>query len=154
VLFTTAPLTDETAFLRGGVKALLAQWVGLPAFAIFLIQLWAAGPEALPRIVLAFELAFAAALFFTRLFQLGVPFTRTIRFGETGAGNFGLVLMMGLGLGVIVVTHIALCLHPIALGSGIVACAVLIVFLWRRLDRLKVAPDRRLLVPHARLVLE
>jgi hypothetical protein len=83
-----------------------------------------------------------------------VPFTRSIRVGETGAANFGLIFLMGLGVAGLVGAHTLLCLHPIALWSGIVVSAVGLVAFWRRLRGLKASADRRLLVPHTRLVVE
>lgn len=154
VLFVTAPLADEDAFLRGGVKALLAQWLGVPALVVLVIQLWAAGPGGLGRIALAFALVLVAALFFTRMFQLGLPFTRSIRVGETGAANFGILLLMGLALGGVGLAHFVLCLHPAGLWGGLAVCAGLAWVLWRRLGGLRVAADRRLLVPRSRLVVE
>jgi hypothetical protein len=154
VLFVTTPLADEDAFLRGSVKALLAQWLGIPALAVVGIQLWAVGPGGVPRIALAFALVLVAALFFTRVFQLGIPFTRSIRVGETGAANLGIVLLMGLALGGVGLAHFVLCLHPAGVWGGLAACAGLAWVLWRRLGGLRVAADRRLLVPRSRLVVE
>jgi hypothetical protein len=143
-LFRAAPLAREATFLRGGVKALLLQWVGVPAVALLAIQLWVAGPGALPRILLALELAFVGVLAFTRLFRLGLPFTRPIRLGQTGAANLGLILLMGLGMGVLVPVHVALSLHPAALAGGLAGAAALVVHLWRGLGRLRVAAEARL----------
>ncbi|HEX6885199.1 MAG TPA: hypothetical protein VF530_17625, partial [Planctomycetota bacterium] len=105
VLFTTAPLESEDALLRGGIRALLLQWIGVPAVALFAVQLWFGGPGLLPRSVLAFELAFAATLVFARLFQVGLPFTRSIRVGETSAANFGMILATSLGMAVVCGLH-------------------------------------------------
>jgi hypothetical protein len=150
-LFETLPLESEKAFLRGGVKALLAQWIGVPAVVLFAIQLWAAGPRALPRIVLAFALALAAALLFTRLFRLGVPFTQPIRVGEAGVANLGIILLMGLGMGALVGVHVALSLHALSLAGGIAGSGLLLALLWRRLGGLEVAPERRLHAERPRL---
>jgi hypothetical protein len=154
VLFTTTPLASEDALLRGGVKALLLQWVGVPALALLLVQLWAGGPRRLPDIWLAFGLSFTGTLVFTRQFRMGPFFTRGIRMGETSAANLGLILLMGLGMGAVVGLHVLLSLHPLARWGGILASSALLVVLWRRLADLKVAPDRRLMVPRTGLVLE
>src|SRR5262245_53561655 len=122
-LFVSAPLEDEAALLRGGVKGLLLAWIGLPALALLGLQVCIAGPGVLPRCVLALELSIAAALVFTRFFQLGVPFSRPIRTGGTGAANFGIILLMGFAFGILVGIHALFCLHPLALGAGIVASA-------------------------------
>ena len=144
-LFLSAPLEDEAALLRGGVKALLLGWIGLPALVLFGIQMCIAGPRALPQSLLALELSFAAALIFTRFFQLGVPFSRPIRTGSASTANLGIILTMGFALGILVLIHWLLALHPLSLGTGIVALAALNVFLWRRLSSLRVPRDRSLL---------
>ncbi len=141
-MFASAPLESEAALLRGGVKALLLQWVGLPALVLFIVQLWVAGPGALPRSVLAFELSFAATLVFTRFFRLGVPFTQAIRVGSAGAANLGVIMVMGFGIAILVGLHVLLSLHPLALGAGIALLAPLLVVLWRGLSSLRIPADR------------
>jgi hypothetical protein len=143
-LFSSAPLANQDGLLRGGVKALLLQWIGLPALVLFGVQLCVVGPGGLPRSVLAFELAFAATLAFTRLFRLGVPFTQVLRVGSAGSANLGMILVMGFAIVLVVGVHYLLSLHPLALGLGIVALVPLLVALWRGLSSLRVAPDRRL----------
>lgn len=141
-LFASAPLADDEALRRGGLKALLVQWVGGPAVLVLCLQLFVAGAEALPRIVLALELAFVGALFFARRYELRVPFTQPIRVGETGAANFALILLSGFALMVLAGVHWALSRHPLALAAGIVACGGLLAVLWRRLDAPARSPRR------------
>ncbi|HEX6884563.1 MAG TPA: hypothetical protein VF530_14395, partial [Planctomycetota bacterium] len=93
-------------------------------------------------------------LVFARLFQVGLPFTRSIRVGETSAANFGMILATSLGMAVVCGLHALLALHPLSLWGGIAACGGGLVVLWRRLDGVRVAADRRLMVPRTRLVLE
>lgn len=143
-LFASAPLANQDGLLRGGVKSLLLQWIGLSALILFGVQLCIAGPGALPRSVLAFELAFAATLAFTRFFRLGVPFTQPLRVGSAGSANLGMIVLMGFGIVILVGIHRLLSLHPLALGTGIVALVPFLVWLWRGLSKLRVAADRRL----------
>jgi hypothetical protein len=150
-LFASAPLENENALLRGGVKALLLQWIGLPALVVFGVQFLVVGPGVLPRSVLAFELAFAATLVFTRLFRLGVPFTQPIRVGSSGTANLGIILVMGLGMGILFGVHRLLSMHPLALGAGIAALVPLLILAWRGLSSLRVAADRRLFTKPSRL---
>ncbi len=135
-LFRVVPLASESEFLRGGVKALLVQWIGGPALALFAVQLFVAGLESLPRILLAFELTFLATLFFARRYDLALPFSRPFRVGETGAANFGLMLVSSLALGVLLGLHWLLTRHPLALTAGVLASGALLIVLWRGLDRL------------------
>lgn len=139
-LFASAPLADAGPLLRGGVKALLLQWLALPALVLLCIQLAVAGPGALPRIVLAFALTGVAVLTMTASYKLFVPFTRPIRFGESK--NLGLVVLSGMVMGVLVAVHAALSLHPLALAAGVLLAAVAIRDRWRRLGRLRAFVDR------------
>jgi hypothetical protein len=139
-LFANAPLEDEASILRGSVKALLAQWIGLPALGIFVLQLCIAGPGALPRIVLAFELA-AATLIFTRLPD---RLTQADRVGAASTANLGIILVMGFGLGILVGVHALLARLAVTLYGGIVALAVVLVLLWRSLDKVGIPRERRL----------
>lgn len=153
-LFARAPLASEHALLRGAVRALLLQWIGLSALVLFVLQLSVAGPGALPRSVLAFELSFAAALVFTRFFGLDLPFTRPIRVGSAGAANLGIIMMMGLGIVLLIGVHRLLSPHPLALGTGIAVLVPILVVLWRGLGRLRVAEDRRPFTKQMRLASE
>jgi hypothetical protein len=143
-LFVSTPVEDEAALLRGGVKALLLGWIGLPSLALFGVQVCISGPGVLPRSLLALELAFAAALVFTRFFRLGVPFSQPIRTGATGAANLGIIMLMGIAFAILLLIHWLLSMHPLALGAGIVALAALDVFLWRRLAGLRVSREKSL----------
>ncbi len=139
-LFASAPLADTGPLLRGGVKALLLQWLALPGLALLCMQLSVGGPAALPRIVLAFALTGVAVLTLTGSYRLYVPFTRAIRFGESK--NLGLVVLSGFVMMLIVGLHAALALHPLATAAGVVLAAVVIRDRWRRLGRLRPLVDR------------
>jgi hypothetical protein len=140
-LFASAPLASRDEFLRGGVKALLWQWVGAPAVALFCVQLVLVGLEGLPRILLAFELAFAVTLFFAPRYALALPFTRPIRVGETGAQNFGLILVSGLAMAAVWLAHWLLTRHALVQAASSAALALLLVVLWRDLARVRVRAD-------------
>lgn len=147
LLFAVTPLEDERLLLRGSVKALLVQWIGTPALVLFVVQLLLAGLEALPRAVLAFELAFAAALLLTRRFELHQPFTRTIELVASGINNLGLVMLSGLVMSVLVGVHVVLALHPLSLTAGIVLAGLVLVRLWRGLDGLTLARTKPIRAP-------
>ncbi len=134
-LFVRAPLASGADVQRGGVKALLVQWIGAPALLLFFVQLFVAGPEALPRIVLALELAFVATLAFARTYELAPLFTRPIRVGETAAKNLGMVVVGMLAMAALGALHYLLTRHPLALAAGVVLSGALLVVLWRALDR-------------------
>ena len=131
-LFSNAPLADEGAFLRGGVKALLVQWFALPALLLVCVQLLVVGLEALPRIVLAFA----------RHYRLRLFFTLPVRVGEGGSANLGLVILSGFAMLLLVGAHFALSLHPLALAGGIVLTAGLLRVLWRRLEGMRPVKER------------
>ena len=141
-LFSNAPLADEGAFLRGGVKALLVQWFALPALLLVCVQLLVVGLEALPRIVLAFELTGIAVLVFARHYRLRLFFTLPVRVGEGGSANLGLVILSGFAMLLLVGAHFALSLHPLALAGGIVLTAGLLRVLWRRLEGMRPVKER------------
>ncbi|HTF88829.1 MAG TPA: hypothetical protein VK843_10505 [Planctomycetota bacterium] len=143
-LFSSTPLESEAAFLRGGVKALLLQWIALPAIGVIALHLVVGGVTVLPGIVLALELSGVCILFFTRRYDLALPFTQPIRLGQSGAANFGLILVSGLVLVLLVAVHMALSMNPIAMSGGILAAGLLLIVLWRQLDRLRPAPSKRL----------
>jgi hypothetical protein len=147
VLFASAPLASEERLLRGGVKALLVQWVGVPALLLFALQLYVTGLGGLPSVVLAFELTFAATLVFTRFFALAMPFTRPIQAAGSNVANLGLILVLGFGMLGIGGAHLALSLHPVSFWAGIVGFGALLPLLWRRLDGLRPDGKARLLAP-------
>jgi hypothetical protein len=146
-LFASAPVADPSALLRGGVKALLVQWFGLPALAVLGVQLVVGGLEVLPRSVLALELALAVALVLARRFELPLLFTQPVRVGQTGAENFGLFVLSGFAMIALGAVHVALSLHPLALGAGLALAGWLDVVLWRRLDGLRLADHQRPRLP-------
>jgi len=149
-LFASLPLRDESELMRGGLKAALVFWLGLPALLVSTVLGLLVGPAALPRIVLAQELALIGALIFMRMFDLGVPFTRPVRVGAAGMANFGIIMGMGLSSIVFFGVHWLIALHPLSLAAGLFALALLIRHLWRRLDRLEVHEDWRLRPPRVR----
>ncbi len=142
-VFQSTPVSDEAELVRGSTKGLLVGWVGAALLVVGVVQVLVAGVAELPRIALALELAAVLALVMSRFFALGVPFTREVRKAE-GLENLGIVMGSMLGLGALGGLHWALSLHWIALALGLVAGALAIVHLWRALDRMKIAEDRRL----------
>lgn len=143
-VFLNAPVASEEALMRGALKGLLVQWVGGPALVLFGVQLFVAGLGSLPRIVLAFQLAFVCTLLFLRRYPMALPFTQTIRSAAQGAANFGLFLVSGFAIALIIGVHVLLTSHPLVLGVGIAVLAWWLRALWKGLDRLTIAPQNRL----------
>ncbi len=149
-LFLALPLRDESALVRGAARTFVFGWwvpiVLVLALALTLIL----GPGALPAIVLALELWGMVALALVRCYALGIPFTRTIRFGEMNVRNFGVLLVLMLVWGLVCAVFFLLASRPWSLWGGI---ALLVPVLWRLdrgLDRVRVAEEYQLLRRHAK----
>jgi len=145
-VFLRSPVASMDDLLRGGLKALLVQWIGGSALVLLAVQTLVAGPEALPRIVLALMLASAFTLFLARRYDLAVPFTRPVRIGVQGAANFGLVVLSGLVVAVECGLYWLLTLHQLATWGGIAVAVWAVRAGWKGLDRV-VVPEEKILRP-------
>jgi len=140
-VFLNAPVESEAVLLRGAVKGLIVQWLGLPIVLIGSALILLLGPGVLPKILFGMGLSWCTALALARRFRIAVPFTQPVRHGKQQA-NFGLMMLSGMVLGVQAVVYALVTLHPIGTGVGLVGVLVAIPLLWKRLDRLEVDPTQ------------
>jgi hypothetical protein len=133
-LFVQAPLAGQADLLRGSVKALLVQWIGGPALVLFLVQIFLAGPGALPHIILAFELTFLAVLRYARRIRMPQPFSQPIRLDQSA--DLGRLFLTGLWVAALWALHAVLTQSPLVMTAAIALAAVMLVVLWRDLHPL------------------
>lgn len=149
-LFLALPVRDESALVRGAARTFVFGWWAPCVLALALALALIIGPAALPRIALALELWGVVALVLVRRYALGIPFTRTLRFGEMNFRNFGVMLTLMLVWGVLCGVFFLLASTPWTLGLAIAALLPALWRLQRSLDGLRVAEEYRLLREHGR----
>ena len=141
-LFLASPVESEAELVRGGAKSLLAVWYGSFLALVAVLQLCVVGPDEVLGVLLALEMSAIVALAYTRVWSLGVPFTRAPK--KQSMDNLGLVMTMMLALGVLGGLHWALSRFAVVQAAAVIVLAVPVVLLWRSLDRKPVSKARSL----------